>query len=191
MKQKKLFFIVKIFLLILLTACSKTGHDNSLLALTEFPGYLEGANLDHVEILKEETVPSGVVLLYRYPAFVPDSSGVVVPDGHCVAVTFVSHNPDGSWQAQSSSQLGCGRAYSTPQKFEALYTVGGNIQSLSTAFGVSGRGHAVEISWEDGAVTAAPLENNSFILSRPGAFQVQKIVLLDENGAVLESQTWP
>ena len=77
-----------IFIVLFLTACSKAGHKNSLLALTEFPGYLEGADLEQVEILKEETVPSGVVLLYRYPAFGPDSSGAILPDGHCVAVTL-------------------------------------------------------------------------------------------------------
>jgi hypothetical protein len=51
-------------------------------------------------------------------------------------------------------------------------------------------GDAVKISWQDGQTTTVTLTNHSFVSSRPGVIPVQKIELLDEQGAVLEHKYW-
>lgn len=167
-----------------LMGCTSAGHPNSLMALTEFPGFVGQAPLDDVTILQEQFVPNGVVLLYRYPHLIPNT-----PED-CVAVTFVSQTADGLWQSQSAARLGCDVPSEILSTFQAAYTIGGNIQELSTAYGVSPVGQAVKISWQDGQMTTVTLTNHSFVSSRPGVIPVQKIELLDEQGVVLEHKNW-
>lgn len=180
-----LFFPSLLFIcLFSLSGCTSSGHPNSLAALTEFPGFVGQAPLDEVTILQEEAVPNGVVLLYRYPQLKPN----VAED--CLAVTFVSQAADGLWQAQSAAALGCNSSSEIMSTFQAAYTIGGNIQELSTAYGVSPVGYSVKISWQDGQKTTVTLTNQSFVSSRPGVLPVQKIELLDEQGVVLEHKNW-
>lgn len=167
-----------------LSSCTSSGHPDSLSALTEFPGFVGQAPLEEVVILQEEFVPNGVVLLYRYPHLIPNT-----PED-CVAVTFVSQAADGLWHAQSAARLGCNAPSEILVTFSAAYTIGGNIQELSTAYGVSPVGQAVKISWQDGQTTTVTLTNHSFVSSRPGVIPVQKIELLDEQGVVLEHKNW-
>ncbi len=72
--------------------------------------------------------------------------------------------------------------------FIAGYTVGGNVTHLTTAYGLSHRGHAVRIVWSDGQIDIAPLKAGSFLLARAETLKVQRIELLDANGSVLKTK---
>ncbi|MBI3242850.1 MAG: hypothetical protein HYZ49_11205 [Chloroflexi bacterium] len=160
-------------------------HSTSTEALTEFPGYLTKESLNSVEILQQENVADGLVLLYRYPSPVG-----TVSNGYCVATTFVTEEQNNSWRSQSASRIGCGENYPYIDDFMAMYTVGGNITDLTTAYGFSNRGDEVRIEWSDGLVDVVTLQNGAFLNSRPQILQVQRIELLDKNGEVLESKIW-
>lgn len=197
----RLILILSIVLFV--TSCSGWGrpfHPTPLDALTEFPGQLTHADRyveESVEVLQEQEVAGGLVLLYRWQS--PKSRET---DTYCLATTFVT--PEGKgWRAQSSGfhairptelpsswappLFGCEIPADT---FVAGYTVGGNITSLTTASGLSHRGDAVRIVWSDGQIDVVPLKAGSFLLARPETLKVQRIELLDANGHVLESEEW-
>jgi len=190
-------------IVLLVTGCSGWGrpfHPTPLDALTEFPGKLTHADRyveESVEVLQEQEVAGGLVLLYRWQS--PKSQET---DTYCLATTFVT--PEGKgWRAQASGfhtirpkelpssweppLFGCEIAADT---FVAGYTVGGNITSLTTASGLSHRGDAVHIVWSDGQIDVVPLKDGSFLLARPETLEVRRIELLDANGHVLESEEW-
>ncbi len=197
----RLILILSIVLFV--TSCSGWGmpfHATPLDALTEFPGELTHSDRyvkESVEVLQEQEVARGLVLLYRWQS--PKSQE---RDTYCLATTFVT--PEGKgWRAQSSGfhtirpkelpssweppLFGC---EIPADRFVAGYTVGGNITSLTTASGLSHRGEAVRIVWSDGQIDVVPLKAGSFLLARPEILKVQRIELLDANGHVLESEEW-
>lgn len=175
-----LFVLSLISIMFVISACSPyhpTPHD----ALTEFPGYLTKENLASLTVLQQETVADGLVLLYRYQ---PDME----VGEYCLATTFVTEEKNGSWRAQSASKLECGNNLSG--RFKAIFTVGGNITELTTAYGLSNDGSHVRIQWSDGIVSVVPLINNVFLKSRPANLQVDRIDLLDADDTVLEKISW-
>jgi hypothetical protein len=173
---------------LLLSGCAwwRPYHPTPLDALTEFPGYMNQDNLAFVELLQEENVAGGLVLLYRYPLYKPDTAS----NEHCVATTFVTEEQRNRWRSQSASKIGCGENYPYAEGFMATYTVGGNITDLTTAYGFSNYGSQTRISWSDGVIDLVPIQNGTFLKSRPQTLQVRSIELLDVDGEVLENKTW-
>lgn len=184
---QRYIWLVILYPWLLTVACLgwRPYHATATEALTEFPGYLTKESLNSVEILQQENVADGLVLLYRYPSLVSADS-----NEYCAATTFVTEEQNNSWRSQSASQIGCGENYPYIDGFMAMYTVGGNITDLTTAYGFSNRGNEVRIDWSDGLVEIVTLQNGAFLKSRPQILQVQRIELLDKNGEVLESKIW-
>ena len=176
MRTRYLFPLFTLGLLVLIAAC-RPYHPTPFDALTEWPGKLEGADLtvlESVQVLKEEEVAGGLVILYSIPA---KESGENI-----LASTFVM--PEGSgWQAQSSGW----KDYSDADDFVTVYIAGGNITDLTAVSGISSEGEAVRVEWSDGRVDTAPIEGGSFILPRPETLTVRRVELLDGSGSVLVS----
>lgn len=173
-------WLIILSLALIISGCSfwRPFHPTPLDALTEFPGYLSEANLSLAQVLRQEKIAGGLVLLYRYPLKKEKKS--------CFATTFVTQEKNGGWRAQSASRIGCN---ATPvNEFMAIYTVGGNITALTTAYGLSHFGHEVRIEWSDGLVESVPLEDGTFLKSRPATLQVEKIELLNADGEVVETR---
>jgi hypothetical protein len=152
-------------------------------ALAEFPGYLTETELSLVDILAQEKIAGGVVLLYKFPAPFHEAPK------YCIATNFVTQERNGSWHAQSGSRLECGVNSLESGDFEATYTVGGNVTDLTTVYGV-GQGYQVRIEWSDGQVDTVLLDNGVFLKSRSATLQVEQVMLLTESGDILETQTW-
>ncbi|MFO7536486.1 MAG: hypothetical protein R6X32_00320 [Chloroflexota bacterium] len=152
------------------------------MALTEFPGYVSAQTVEFVTVLQEEMVADGLVLLYQFP----DSTQ---PAGHtarhCLATTFVTQEQHGGWRAQSASKLGCSRL--NEQDFSAMFTVGGNVTDLTTAYGWSQEGDRVQVEWSDKRIDLVSLVDNTFLLSRAETVPVNQIQLLHQDGTVLDS----
>lgn len=201
MSRCRLILILSTVLFV--TGCSGWGrpfHPTPLDALTEFPGKLTHSDRyieESVEVLQEQEVAGGLVLLYRW-----QSAKSQETDTYSLATSFVT--PEGKgWRAQASGfhtirsrelpssweppLFGCEILADT---FVAGYTVGGNITSLTTASGLSHRGDIVGIIWSDGQIDVMPLKAGSFLLARPETLKVQRIELVDANGRVLESEEW-
>jgi hypothetical protein len=174
-KTQLLYLLVVLTITSLSVACGRqeTFHATPLVALTEFPGYVNAQTVESVVVLQEEMVAGGLVLLYQF-------SDSAQPAGrtarHCLATTFVTQERNGGWRAQSASKLGCGRL--NEQGFSAMFTVGGNVTDLTTAYGWSQEGDRVRIEWSDGRVDLVPIVNNTFLLSRPETLQVNRFDLL-------------
>lgn len=183
-KVKRLTPLVLIIWLVV-SACSweRAYHATPLEALTEFPGYLTKENLGSALILQEEAVAGGLVLLYLYPS---DEAGPT-SSANCLATTFVTQERNGGWRPQSAGRIGCGKEVFAEGGFTATYTVGGNITELTTAYGLSEQGHQVNIEWSDGTATVVPVIDGAFLRSRPETLQVQRMELLDRDGAILET----
>lgn len=183
-KTRLLYLLVVLTITSLSVACGRqeTFHATPLAALTEFPGYVSVQTVESVVVLQEEKVADGLLLLYQFP----DSAQ---PAGrtarHCLATTFVTQERHGGWRAQAASKLGCGRL--SEQGFSAMFTVGGNVTDLTTAYGWSQEGDQVRIEWSDGQVDLVPLVNNTFLLSRSETLQANQFDLLHRDGTVLES----
>ena len=132
------------------------------------------------EVLQEQAVAGGQVLLYRWTA--PQSKA----GEYCVGVTFVTPVQTlrgQSWRAQASNWLNkLGECYTTFNEFIAEYTP---YIGQTTAFGVSGAGKHVRISWSDGQVNVVELQDGTFLLARPEDLQVTQFELLDANNNVL------
>jgi hypothetical protein len=180
----KIFFLASLGILTSTLSACRPYHRTPLDALTEWPGYLANSGLNLVQVLRQEQVAGGIVLLYLYP--MPESE--LGKGMHCVATTFVTSERNGSWRAQSASQLGCAEQYPAVSRFEATYTVGGNITDLTTAYGLSPDGSQVRIEWSDGLLSTATLQNRVFLASRPQTLKVRRIELLGADGSVLD--TW-
>jgi hypothetical protein len=166
---------------LIISGCSfwRPFHPTPLDALTEFPGYLSQANLSLAEVLQQEKIAGGLVLLYRYPLNLKEKN-------YSCATTFVTQEKNGGWRAQSASRIGC---HATPaSEFMAMYTVGGNITPLTTAYGLSHLGHQVRIEWSDGLVETVPLEDGTFLKSRPAILMIHKMELLNADGEVVETR---
>jgi hypothetical protein len=186
MVMKKLLWLVDIiFLVTISTGCAwfQPYYATPIEALTEFPGYLTETKTALVDVLAQEKVAGGIVLLYKFPAPSHEASG------YCIATTFVTQKDGGSWRAQSGSRLGCGVNYLEMGDFVAAYTVGGNVTELTTVYGV-GQGHQVRIEWSDGQESTVFLANGVFLQSRPDTLQVERVELLNEVGEILAAQTW-
>jgi len=182
----------------LLLSCVRPFHPTPLDALTEFPGYLVNPDMyveESVVVLQEQEIAGGLVLLYRWQSREARREGT-----YCIATTFVTPVitlKGKGWRAQSSGAIG-----SFPRQpplfgcdvpsdeFIAGYTVGGNITSLTTVFGLSNRGDAVRIVWSDRQVDVVSLQSGSLLLARPKTLQEERIELLDADGNILESKKW-
>lgn len=138
--------------------------------LAAFPGFLTTAALDSAELLHQETVADGMILLYRY---VPAAN-----ESPCLATVFVAQFTNGSRQAQSASQLNCEQNGG----FEAAYSKSGR---FSTAYGVAAGGQQVLVEWSDGRSSLVTVEDGVFVQSRPGRLQVTRFELMDGNGNLL------
>ena len=130
------------------------------------------------EVLQEQAVAGGQVLLYRWKA--PQSEA----GEYCVGVTFVipvQTLRGRSWRAQASNRLG--GCYTTFNEFIAEDTP--YIAGQTTAFGVSGAGKRVRITWSDGQVNMVELQDGTYLLARPEDVQVTQFELLDADDNVL------
>jgi len=163
-------------LLFLISAC-RPSPSTPFDALFEFPSTLEGADValkNSVQVLAEEEVAGGLVILYSMPS---KETG-----GRTLKRTFVT--PEGTgWRAQASGSID----YSESDEFVAHQTVGGNITDLTTAYGISDKGDNVRIEWSDGQIDIVPIADGVFLLSRPDTLTVWLVELLDSSGKVLES----
>lgn len=72
--------------------------------------------------------------------------------------------------------------------------------AVATAWGLSARGERVRITWVDGVVTTAPLQNGAFLQVRPDPhyprqlgrrLSVRRMEVLDERGTVLTARDLP
>ncbi len=174
-----------------LSACSRRPyHPTPLDALTELPGYLISTDYydrNSVQVLQQKAIAGGLVILYRWQTYES-----IKTNTYCLAVTFVTPEGDG-WRAQSSGFAGSENHRCTISRsdgFVAEYTIGGNITDLTTVFGLSDRGDNVRVEWSDGAVSIVPIQNGTFLESRPEILQVRRIQLLDAQGDVLMSRQW-
>lgn len=179
MRKRTLFQLATLILLLFLSAC-RPDHATPFDALTEWPGMLEGADsalLKSVQVLKEEEVAGGLVILYSIPS---KESGE-----HVLASTFVT--PEGSgWRAQSSGW----EEYSNSDDFVVSGIAGGNITDLTTVSGISNKGETVRIEWSDGQIDLLPVKDGTFLFSRPETLTFRRIELLDSAGEALESTEW-
>ncbi len=176
----KIRFVIQIFvlgLLFLVSAC-RPYHATPFAALTEWPGYLENADeilMASVEVIKEESVAGGLVIIYSMPS---EETGKKV-----LVRTFVT--PEGrGWRPQASSSV----EYSNSENFVVHSTNGGNITPVTTVYGLSRKGDTIRIEWGDGQIDIVPIVDGAFVLSRPATLTILKIELLDVNGTVLESK---
>lgn len=184
-------FLLRLILLwaLMLTAgClgKRPYHSTPIDALTEFPGYLDKTIIGSVELLQSENVAGGRALLYRFPRYTPTAA----PVESCLATTFVTQERNGGWRSQSASRLGCYQEQFEADQFTAMYTVGGNITDLTTVYGFSKTGHQVSIEWADGLVEVVPLNDNTFLKSRPENLRVDRATLLDRSNNALETIDW-
>jgi hypothetical protein len=165
----------------LISAC-RPSPSTPFDALFEFPSTLEGADAalkNSVQVLAEEEVAGGLVILYSMPSKEAPSGEA---GGNILARTFVT--PEGrGWRAQASGSIG----YSDSDDFVVAQTVGGNITDLTTAYGISDKGDNVRIEWSDGQIDIVPIADGVFLLSRPDTLAVRLVELLDSSGKVLES----
>ena len=177
MNVRQFFQLFVLSLPILISAC-RPYHATPFDALTEWPGKLEGndaVQLKSVQVLAEEEVAGGRVILYSFPS---EETGKNLLVG-----TFVTPSGNG-WRAQSSG----GTDYSSSDDFVASGIAGGNITALTTVFGISNKGNNVRIQWSDGQIDTVHIEEGAFILSRPETLAVQRVVLLDTGGEILETR---
>ena len=175
-------YVIQLFVLaapIFISAC-RPYQPTPIDALTEWPGKLDGADsalLESVQILKEEEVAGGLVILYSIPAKEPGE--------HVLVSTFVT--PEGrGWRAQSSGW----KDYSDSDDFVVSGIAGGNITDLTTVSGISNKGEVVRIEWSDGQIDLLPVEEGTFLFSRPETLTFRGIELLDRAGEALESREW-
>lgn len=164
--RSRLFWMLLVTLL--LAACGQAGPNPADTPLAAFPGFLSEAALASAELLHQEPVADGVILLYRYQ---DDAST-------CLATVFVNQFPNGSRQAQSASRLDCDQASS----FQAAYSKSGR---FSTAYGLAAGGQQVLVEWSDGRASLVAVQDGVFVQSRPGRLQVTRFELLDANGHLL------
>ncbi len=185
-----------------------------LYALAEWPGHLPQKDIDEAYVWQQQEISGGIVYLYYYPLRLPETP----PNSYCVGATFVAPDKSGSWRSQSGNKLGCwqveagfdrltpsqitsGKVYpvslphhapGTPSSFfMATVLPGGNITPLTVAYGLAQQGQRVRIQWADGLVTYAGIHNGTFIDANPTFAQVSSVDLIDENGRILASKTWP
>jgi hypothetical protein len=175
MKIGRVISLFVIGLPLLISAC-RPYHATPFDALTEWPGKLENKNVDvlnSVQVLAEQEVAGGLVLLYSVPT---EEAGQNI-----LASTFVTPDVLG-WRSQSTGSTN----YSDSDDFAAAYFPGGNVTDLTTAYGISLKGDRVRIRWSDGQTDVLLLENPAFILARPETLTVRSIEILDSEGLVLE-----
>jgi hypothetical protein len=169
--RSRLFWML--LLTLLLAACGQAGPNPADQPLAAFPGFLNTAALDSAELLHQEPVADGVILLYRYQA----------DEVNCLATVFVAQFPNGSRQAQSASQLDCIQSGSSQgDSFQAAYSKSGR---FSTAYGLAAGGQQVLVEWSDGRSSLVTVQDGVFVQSRPGRLQVARFELLDTNGNLL------
>jgi hypothetical protein len=164
--RSRLFWML--LLTLLLAACGQAGPAASDQPLAAFPGFLNPAALNSAELLHQEPVADGLILLYRYQ------------DGAspCLATVFVAQFANGSRQPQSASQLDCSQS----GNFQVAYSKSGR---FSTAYGLAAGGQQVLLEWSDGRSSLVAVRDGVFVQSRPGRLQVTRFELLDSNGNLL------
>src|SRR5690554_5875305 len=114
--RSRLFWMLLVTLL--LAACGQVSPAASDQPLAAFPGFLSTAALESAELLHQEPVADGLILLYRYQS----------DTGNCLATAFVAQFPNGSRQPQSASRLDCRQG----ETLQAAYSKSGR---FSTAYG--------------------------------------------------------
>lgn len=134
-----------------------------------------------VELLQTRPWGSGQLILYRWT----DETN----NQECLAAAYLTRL-NNEWQAHDTATAPC----QDVRGFTAAYTWNSTIEAPfgpprdTAVFGISDHGRAVRIVWSDGQVTHVPLqnENGSFIESRSGKWQVERIELLDEDNQLLQ-----
>ncbi len=171
-------------------------------ALTGYPGYLTDDSAyisSSVTILQQQPLGDGLVLFYRWQSL--ESQQI---DAYCFATTYVEpkFNLKGKgWVPHMSTLLSTESANHVPgifgnfkrggceipvDSFVAGHIVRSEKNTVTTAFGFSSNGVAVQIVWSDGRVDKLPLASNgSFFVMRQGILDVQHIDLLDANNRIL------
>jgi len=176
MKKRTLFFVIIFVLSLLISGCDR-DHPTPIEALTEFPGLVEGMDLQDLEVYQQFDISGGTVILYSVP---DEDSGE-----RTLAGTFVTPEDNG-WRAQSSGWTG----YSESDAFVVSGIAGGNVTDLTTVFGLSNKGKSVRIEWSDGQIDLVPVVDGSFVFSRPETVTFKQVELIGENGAVLDSKVY-
>jgi hypothetical protein len=160
MNRWQLLWIMLISLLLAACAGQPAGEPTAT-PLTDFPGFLPPAALDSAELLHQEPVADGVIMLYRYQS----------AETPCLATVFVAQFANGSRQAQSANQLECEPA----DAFPAAYSKNGR---FTTAYGLANGGQQVLVEWSDGRSSLVSVQDGVFIQSRAGRLQVTRFELL-------------
>jgi hypothetical protein len=172
MIRTRLFWLLLVTLF--LAACGQSEPNPAEQPLAAFPGFLTPAALDSAELLHQEPVADGVILLYRYQG----------DQGNCLATVFKAQLPNGGRQPQSASQLDCRQG----ETFQAAYSKSGR---FATAYGLAIGGQQVLVEWSDGRSSLVTVQDGVFVQSRPGRLHVTRFELLDANGNLLAQHDDP
>lgn len=184
-RQDVVFLTLGLCVSLFIIGC-RPYHQTYIDALTEFPGYLNSANQSSFQLLRQEEVAGGIVLLYAYESSDPRRVGQT-----CIGTTFVTQERRGGWRSQAASNLGCQIDFLMTKEFVAGYTVGGNKTDLAIAYGLAPQGKEVRIYWTDGAIIVIPIQSGTFIASRAEITHVTRIELLDKWGNTLQTEVMP
>lgn len=144
--------------------------------------YLTPEQIAVVETLQTRPWGSGQLMLYRWT----DETDT---QAYLAAAYLTKLNNE--WQAHDTATA----VYTNEHDFMVAYTWNSRIEAPfgpprdTAVFGTSPHGRAVRIVWSDGQVTHIPLhsENGSFLDSRPGKWQVERIELLGEDNQLLQA----
>lgn len=160
---------------------------------------------DAAQILAEQEVAPGkrlVLYAWRHSSTTPPSAMSVVPLGIKETRSRLwPWGPRVGWHpagvAGRWGTLPSGEGFvagSLPAGFAGLD------EAVATAWGLSARGERVRITWVDGVVTTAPLQNGAFLQVRPDPhyprqldrrLSVRRVEVLDERGTMLTARDLP
>ncbi len=207
---------VTVLLLILagwlaLTITTRTAPHNTLLDAGR-EGFVPKDSLgkpdlgpDRARILaQQEVAPGKMLLLYAWPPStdMPTDHLSVIPIG--VQETTIRAFP---WQPRLGWHFAgvAGRPATLPRGddfYAGALPAGfsGVDEPVSTAWGLSKRGAQVRITWSDGVVTLAPLQQETYLVTRPDPnyrtnpalrLHVRKTELLDTDDKILAYHDFP
>lgn len=184
--------MLSVWVALVLTACTldqprATPQD----ALFELPSQVNVKYKDTLQILHQQEVADGLVVLYRWQTDEAAAQGT-----YCVGSTFLTIHEHLGWQAHSSGYF-VGDTVSLPRcnfaapiDLKTIYYSGGKTIPVTTVYGLSDIGSNVRVTWRDGHISNLAIEKGSFLVSREGHVKPRRVEVLDTDDTIVASETW-
>lgn len=178
-------------MILLLVACTLDPiRENPQDALTIPPGRVHPNYRDSIQILQQQTIDNGIVLLYRW-----QTDAAATAATFCIASAFLSYGAAG-WQVESGgnfvgdtvSEPACNLAH--PILLKASYYYAGQTTTFTMIYGLSDSGKNVRITWSDFQTSVVPVDQGTFLVPREGEFMPQRIEVLDDSGNSVAEEVW-